>query len=293
MGLFSFFRNLGKNRERELVPVTRYKAGIALGGGGARGFGHIGVLRAFEENGISFDYVAGTSVGSLVGALYAYGLNAAEIEKIALGLKESDIKTSKFIFVSSKTTGIEKIVRDAIGEADIKDLRKKFAAVAVDIGNGEETVFYEGNAAKCVAASCCVPIVFSPVVIDGRRYVDGGLSNNVPADIVRYMGADVVVGVDINSTRGSGTDSDNLLDIAKAVLGIAMDANVVKGIVNSDVMIRPNLERFRASKLKGAEEMIQEGYDAAMKQMAEIKQLLDVRYKPRRDGKPARTGKEN
>ena len=286
MGLVSFWKNrkIKKVSPEELVPFSRIKAGLALGGGGARGFGHIGVLRAFEEEGIEFDYVAGTSVGSLVGALYAFGLNSYQIEEAAMKLKESDIKTSKILFVSSKATGIEKVTRDLVGDLDIKDLKKKFAAVAVDIGNGEEVDFYEGDVAKCVSASCCVPIVFSPVVIEGRRYVDGGLCNTVPADIVRFMGAEIVVGVDINSTRAQGTDSDGMIDIAKATLGIAMEANVVKGVINSDVMIRPDLKRFSSTKFRGAAEMIEEGYKAAKAQMDQIKSLLNIKYKPRKKG---------
>ncbi len=295
MGFFSFWKNRRAKRTaalpEELVPVTKVKAGLALGGGGARGFGHIGVLRAFEDQGIDFDYVAGTSVGSLVGALYAYGMNSHQIEEAAMNLKESDIKTSKIIFISSKATGIEKVARDLVGDTDIKDLKKKFAAVAVDIGNGEEVDFYEGDLAKIVSASCCVPIVFSPVVIDGRRFVDGGLSNTVPSDIVRFMGADIVVGVDINSTRAQGTDSDGMLDIAKATLGIAMEANVVKGVINSDVMIRPDLKRFSSTKFKGASEMIEEGYKAAMANMDQIKSLLNIKYKPKKT-KGAENGKQ-
>ena len=275
-----FFSNLFRKR---LKPIKhkKVKIGLALGGGGARGFAHLGVLKAFEENNISFDYVAGTSAGSLVGALHCAGLTYQQIYDIAKNLKKKDIKPGTFMFVPSKTERLQKVIISAIGDISFQELKKPFAAVAVDLISADEIIITHGSVAKAVAGSCAVPGVFVPVEFEHMHLADGGLQNTIPADVPRLYDCDYVVAVDVNSTRGEGTDSLKMIDVLPATIRILMKSNAVKGYLNADVIIQPNLKRFKSTKMDGFEEMIEEGYRAAMDKMPEILNIISKKRKER------------
>ncbi|MGN0960823.1 MAG: patatin-like phospholipase family protein [Christensenellales bacterium] len=250
------------------------KVGLALGGGGARGFALIGVLRAFEEEGITFDYIAGTSIGSVVGAMLSYGITSEQMEKIATNMRVKDVRKSKIPLVPSSTEALEKIITDTVGNINIEDLKIPFCAVAVDMLSGNEVDITSGNLAKALAGSCAVPTVFSAVEFEDKLLFDGGLQNTIPADVLRKLGCDAVISVDINSTRGHGAKSTKYLDLLVASIDIMMKSNAIKGYLNSDLIIKPDLKRFRASKTDGMEEMIEEGYKATKDMMPQIKELL-------------------
>lgn len=271
----------GKKTEQEtdVKKPIKVNAGIAFGGGGTRGFAHIGVIRAFEECGIEFSYVAGTSAGALAGSMYAAGISSKKMEEFIKPLKVSDIRNSKLFFIASDSYNIEKLVRNAIGDKTFEELNKPLAVIAVDLKSGDEIVLKNGDIAKAVSASCAVPGIFSPVPYGFYNLVDGGLSNPIPADILRVMGAEKVISVDLNSTRGNGTDSVKILDVLFATFRIAMKSTAVKGIVNSDIILRPDLSKFKASNPKGAEDMIKIGYETAMAAMDEILKLLKIAKK--------------
>lgn len=251
-----------------------HKIGLAFGGGGARGFSLIGAIRAFEEEGIKFDYIAGTSVGSIMGAGYANGMTSDELEAIASGLKEKDIRTNKIPLMPSSTDALEKLVISAMGDINIEDLKTPFCAVAVDMISGNEVDITKGRLCKAVAGSCAVPTVFSPVEFEDKLLFDGGLQNTIPADVLRSLGCDAVVAIDINSTRGNGTDSKKYIDLLITSVGIMMKSNAIKGYMNADIMIKPDLKRFSAKKVAGMEDMIKEGYEATMMMMPQIKELF-------------------
>ena len=250
------------------------KIGLAFGGGGARGFALIGVIRAFEEANIKFDYIAGTSIGSVIGAMYAYGMSSKQMEEIATNIKVKDIRKSKIPFMPSSTEHLEKIIIDAVGDIDIKDLKKPFCAVAVDMKSGNEVDITEGRLCKALAGSCAVPTVFEAVEFEDKLLFDGGLQNTIPADVLRKLGCDAVVSIDINSTRGNGTDSAKYLDLLLASVRIMMKSNAIKGYLNSDIIIKPDLKRFSASKTDGMLEMIEEGYIATKRLIPQIKELF-------------------
>lgn len=246
------------------------KIGIAFGGGGARGFSHIGVIKAFEEYGIEFDYVCGTSVGSIIGATYASGMTSKEMYEIAKSLKVKDIRTSKIFFMPSKTDGIEKLIIDTLGDINIEELKKPFSAIAVDIKTTKEVCISHGNLAKAVAGSCCVPGFFHPVEFGDRLLCDGGLQNTIPANIPRYFDCDYVIAVDCNSTRTYGTDSSKVLDVLGCSIRVLMKSNAVKGYVCSDCIIATDNKRFKSTKLDGLDEMVEEGYKNAIDVMPQI-----------------------
>ena len=253
------------------------KIGIAFGGGGARGFTHLGAIKAFEEFGLKFDFVAGTSAGSVVGAAYAAGKSYQEIYDIAKKIKTKDIRTSRIPLIPSKTEGIEQLMTSFLGDINVEDLPTKFAAVAVDIKSTKEVCITNGNLAKAVAGSCCVPGVFVPVEFGDMILCDGGLQNTIPADIPRYFGCDYVISVDCNKSRTYGTESLKMTDVLSCSIRILMKSNAVKGYVNSDVVIAPETKRFKSTKTEGFEDMIEEGYKATIDIMPEIMALFKKR----------------
>ncbi len=255
------------------------KIGLAFGGGGARGFSHIGVIKAFEQFGLKFDYVAGTSVGSLIGAAYASGMTSDELYKIAKNLRTKDIRTNKVFFMPSKTDGLERIVEETIGIKKIEDLKIPYSAVAVDIRTTKQVCISHGSLAKAVAGSCCVPGFFHPVEFDNKLLCDGGLQNTIPANIPRYFGCDYVIAVDCNSTRTYGTNSGKLLDVIGCTIRVLMKSNAVKGYVCADVMIATDNKKFKSTKLLGIDEMIEEGYKNAIDAMPKIMEIFSGKAK--------------
>ncbi len=184
----------------EFAPVV----GIALGGGGARGFAHIGVLKVLEREGIFPRLVAGTSMGGVIGAMYAAGLSATQMEAEAVKATSRRADMIRAIDVSVSQTGLVRGARiydyiaGVIGlETKFSDLRRPLSMVAVDLNTGREVVLHSGRVADAVRATISVPGVFRPVEIGRLRLVDGGMLNNVPVDVVRKMGADVVIAVDV------------------------------------------------------------------------------------------------
>ena len=235
----------------------------------------LGALKAFEEYGIKFDAVAGTSVGSLVGALYCAGYTFEQMYRIAKEVEVKDIRTSKVFFMPSKTDGLEKIIVDELGDINIEDLKIPFCAVAVDLKTTDEVHLQKGNLAKAVAGSCCVPGVFQPVEFEDKLLCDGGLKNTVPANVLKLMGCDYVVSIDINKSRGYGTDSTKLVDVLACSIRILMKSNVIKGYLYSDVILKPNTKQFKSTRKDGFEDMIDEGYREAVDKIGQIIKLYD------------------
>lgn len=254
--------------------------GLCLGGGGARGYAHLGALKAFEEYGIKFDMVAGCSVGSCVGAFICSGMNFTEIYDIAKQLQAKDIKRNKIKFMPSSTEGLQELVSNNIKQTNIEDLPKKLYVVSVDAKTGKEVIFSKGELAKAVAGSCAVPGVFYAVNYNDMTLIDGGVMNNIPADVLRNNGCDVVITVDVNSTRGSGTTSEKFYDVFLASIGIMMKNNSKQGYEYSDIVIKPDMKRFKSTKLDGYEAMVEEGYNATIAVMPEILKLIkNKRYR--------------
>ena len=262
-----------------IVFKRKIKVGIAFGGGGTRGFSHLGAIKAFEEFGIKFDYVAGTSAGSLVGAFYAAGYSFKEMYNIIKNIKEKDIRKNLIPFTTSKIDGVGDIIINNLGDINIEDLKIPFSAVAVDIKSTKEMCISKGNLAKAVMGSCAVPGVFQPVVYDDMILCDGGLQNTIPADIPRYYGCDYVVSIDVNKSRTYGTDSTKVLDVLLCSVRILMKSNAIRGYVNSDVVIKPETKRFKSTKTDGRDDMIDEGYKAAIDVMPEIINLFKKKVK--------------
>lgn len=247
---------------------------LVLGGGAVRGFAHIGVIKVLEAQGITPDMVVGTSAGSVVGALYAAGYSGFELQKIALKLEEDNvgdwtIPDRGFI----KGEALQSFVNKSVQNKPIEKLRKPFAAVATDLQSGEMTVFARGNTGQAVRASSSIPGVFQPVSINGRDYVDGGLTSPVPVRAARNMGADVVIAVDI-SGKPKYRKVDSMLDMLLQTFGIMGQSISSRELLESDVVIRPNTGGMGSAEFEKKHEAILEGERAAQAALPLIRQKL-------------------
>ena len=280
------FNILKKKNVNDQIQVNKkVKIGLALGGGGARGIGHIGALKAFEELGIKFDYIAGTSAGSVVGGLYAFGKSAAEIEALAKSLKRKDITKNFIQFLKhAKTERLEDLLNATFGDLTVfSEMKIPLSVVCTDLKTGKEVDFDYGNVSKVISGSCAVPGIFSPVVYENMHLVDGGLRNNVPAYVVKNMGANVVFAVDVNHLRGTGTHSLSTISVLSSTIGIMMQAKVDNAMQCADMVFEPALETFSPLKFDGVDQMIQIGYDTVMANKEKIQKMLGLN--PKKIGK--------
>ena len=256
---------------RTAKPV---RLGIALGGGAARGFAHIGVIKVLEAQGITPDIVVGTSAGAVVGALYAAGNNGFELQKLAHRLDETKLADWSLPDRGVlKGEGLQKFVNDAVAQRPIEALKKPFAAVATDLASGRGIVFRSGNTGMAVRASATVPGVFKPVTINGHDYVDGGLSSLIPVLETRQLGADVVIAVDISAQPGR-QPLRGTLDILLQTFTI-MGQNLARyELKDADVVIRPQVGNVGSTDFDSRHEAILEGEKAAQAALPRIREAL-------------------
>lgn len=257
---------------KKLFEKKKFTLGLALGGGGAKGSVHLGALRAFEEAGLEFDVVAGTSIGSLVGALYARGLNWREID---VAVSSSGLNDVKNLIVSRLTGhGVDDIIKAVCGNLDFTDLKKPFSAVAVELSSGEEKDFIEGDLVKAIGASCAIPPFFHAVTIDGKQYVDGAYRNSVPCDVAKILGADFVVGVDLSNGRDNNTHNKSYLDDMYKNNGVPL-CNPAKGYEYCDYMIAPDLTKYSSTSFDALDEMFDIGYFHAKERIGDILSAIE------------------
>lgn len=280
--MFDFFK---KKKNNDFQIHRKVKVGLALGGGGARGIAHIGAIKAFEELGIKFDYVAGTSAGSIIGALYAYGKTAKDIEDLVKSLKKKDIMRGMIPFIKpTHTERLEEQLNKAFGDLTVfSEMKIPLSVVCTDLKTGKEVDFDYGNVAKVVSGSCAVPGVFTPVVYEDMHLIDGGLRNNVPADVVKKMGANVVFAIDVNHLRGTGTQSTSTISVLSSTIGIMMQAKIDKTMECADLIFEPALENFSPLKFEGFDDMIKIGYNTVMANKDKIQKILGIN--PKKIGK--------
>lgn len=271
-----------KNTKIKLWKHKKVKIGLALGGGGARGYAHLGAIKAFEEYGLKFDFVSGTSVGSLIGAFYTNGWTYSQMYEMASKFKEKEIRTSKIPFMPSNTEGIQNIITNTLGDIDVSDSKIPFAVIATDILTTQECIITKGNLAKAVAGSCAVPAIFQPVQFEDKLLLDGGLQNTLPSDIPKLFDCDYVVAVDVHSARNDGAKSSKYFDILGATMRVLMSKSAILGYEYADIVLTPETKRFKSTKLKGLDDMIEEGYREAIDKMPKILELFNRKPLPNR-----------
>jgi NTE family protein len=256
------------------VVAQPAKIALVLGGGAARGFAHIGVIKVLEANGIVPDFIVGVSAGSLVGALYAGGYGPADLQRVALQLDQTILGDltlpDRGIF---KGEALENFVNRAVQNRPLEKLNRVLAVVVTDLQSGEQVVFRRGNTGMAVRASSSVPGIFQPVRINGREYVDGGLTSPVPVRAARDLGADIVIAVDVSVHPKYGRIGDtlNVLLQSFAIMGQAIAATELN---NADIVVRPDTSRFSAISFENRQLAIQEGENAAIAVLPALRERI-------------------
>lgn len=254
----------------------RPKIGLALGGGAARGLAHIGVLQVFEAEGLPVDFLAGTSAGALIGGIYAAGTDLAWLERLAVTIKWDhlvELTVPRLGFF--KTDRMYQLLRLLTKNKTFAELPLPFAAVAVDIERGEEVVLQEGPLAEAIMASCAIPGVFTPQRLGDRLLVDGGLLNRVPVDVVRKMGADFVIGVDVG-TGPRIMPVKTILDVILQSVDIMQNRIFELRTNGADLMLKPEMPGISPSDLEAAPRTIEAGRQAARAVLPRLRELFQL-----------------
>lgn len=279
MGLLGFSL-IGCDKITKTPPhTTTIKArepviAIALGGGGAKGFAHIGVLKVLESHGIKPKIVTGTSAGSFVGSIYASGKTPFQLQQIALSLKESDIRdltlNSQGIVQGQK---LQNYVNARIANKPIEQFPIRFAAVATRLDNGRKAEFIKGNAGQAVRASCSIPNIFVPAVIGGIKYVDGGLVSPIPVKTAKAMGADIVIAVDI-SARPVGDKPLSMWGLLDQTINIMGQQSINEELSQATIVIQPKVGHLGTLDLTASNQSILEGEKAAQLKIRAIEKVI-------------------
>lgn len=271
------------------VPI-KPKIALVLGGGGAKGFAHIGVIKMLESHGITPDIVVGTSAGSVVGSLYAAGYNGFQLQELAFSLDTNMIKdltlASHGVLKGEK---LQNYINQLIKHRPIEKLNIPFGAVATDITTGRIVLFRAGNTGQAVRASSSIPGVFQPTVIGGQRYVDGGVVSPVPVEAAKKMGADFIIAVDISSKASN--------QVAEGALGIMYQSVTIMGerigegeLKLADVVLRPRVGKMGGADFEQRNVAILEGEKVTMQALPDIKSKLQAKTQllnvPKEESKP-------
>ncbi|MEN7529431.1 patatin-like phospholipase family protein [Cupriavidus sp. DL-D2] len=268
-----------------VAPPRPIRIGLALGGGAARGFAHIGVIKALEAQGIHPEIVTGTSAGSVVAALYATGMNGFELNKLALTMDEAAIADWALPFGTKfggwlKGEALQNYVNRLVKNRPIESMKLPLGIVATNLKTGERILFRRGNTGQAVRASSSVPGVFQPVSIGGQDYVDGGLVEPVPVDSAREMGADFVIAVNISADPSSQKNNgqSGVLLQTTAIMGNSINK---MSLARADVVIRPDLPDMGGSDFASRNRAILAGEQATAAVLATLKdKLAQARNRP-------------
>ncbi len=260
--------------------VPEPKVALVLGGGAARGFAHIGVIRVLEQERIPVGLVVGTSVGSLIGALYASKRSSFELEWAAFQLKQEDLfdfRVLSAVMGMGLARGelLEAFVKSKVKQERIEELEIPFAAVATDLNWGDRIVLDKGSIAKAVHASSAIPGVFEPVTHEGKLLVDGGVVDNIPIDVARAKGADIVVAVDISEELGN-VNIKNMLDVMLQSTNIMFAVNVAHRKAGADVLVEPKVGSVGMLDFSQKKLCMDAGMEAARAAVPKIRAAIEA-----------------
>ena len=262
----------------ETVAKRPPRVGLALGGGAAKGFAHVGVIAVLEEAGMRPAYVVGTSAGSVVGALYASGKTGVQLQQAALQIEEVALADWMVPIVNRglfRGEALARYVNEAVGSRLLEDMRIPFGVVATDLGNGQAVLFRRGDTGSAVRASSAVPGVFQPVRISGRDYVDGGLVAPVPVQFARQMGAELVIAVDI-SDAPEGQAADGTFQILLQTFNIMGKSINQHEFKQADVVVRPSLLGLRSADFSARQKAIESGRAAMLAAMPALRARMEA-----------------
>jgi NTE family protein len=256
-------------------PPEPARIAIVLGAGASKGFAHIGVLKVLESNKVPLHMIIGTSAGSFVGSLYAYGYNAFELQRLSFAIEKDDIvdltiPDNGFI----KGERLEGYINQILGNTPMEKLRIPFYAVATDIQSGREVVFGSGNTGTAVRASCSIPGIFRPVNISGRMYVDGGVVSPVAVEAARRLGADIVIAVDISGDVEASSPTGTIETILQAI-NIMYSKLAAIQLSKADVVIKPKVGYIGSADFSKRHEATLEGEKAALEVLPKIQEIVN------------------
>ena len=257
----------------------KVKIGLALGAGASRGLAHIGVLEVLEEHGVPVDFIAGCSIGSVIGCMSANGETGKMIHNRAIEI--CDANHSQLFDITIPHTGlirghkIEKLIRELTDDLDIEQLKTPFAAVSTCLEDGTIHIFDSGKTTDAVRASISVPGVFEPVILDGKTYVDGGVLVRVPVDAVRKMGADIVIAVDVGYVGGSRPSPENILDIMIYSFELQQWEAMRGRPTGADITITPDTRGIHPAIFNQVEECVEKGRAATLLVIDDVQRLFD------------------
>ncbi len=257
-----------------VVPAKPAKIALVLGAGASKGFAHVGVIKVLEANRVPIHMIVGTSAGSFVGSLYAYGYNSFQLQEIAFQLDKSHV--ADFIIPDSgflKGEKLENYVNFMLGNTPMEKLKIPFYAVATDIRTGGEVVFGTGNTGTAVRASCSIPGVFKPVVLGNNMYVDGGVVSPVAVNAAHRYGADVVIAVDISAGLQPSLPQGLMATILQAI-DIMYSRISALQTPTADIVIKPKVSAIGSADFDRRHEAILEGEKAALIAMPAIQGVL-------------------
>lgn len=250
------------------------KIALVLGAGASRGFAHIGVLKILEANKVPVHMIIGTSAGSFVGSLSAYGFSAFQLQKIASNLEQNeiiDLTVPDNGFVKGER--LAEYINTMVKNTPIEKMKTPFHAVATNIQNGQEAVFSRGNTGTAVRASCSIPGIFRPVKIDDKMYVDGGVVSPIAVDAARRLGADIVIAVDISADIDARQPVGTVEMILKSI-GIMHSKISAIQLSKADVIIRPKVGSIGAADFKKSVDAMIEGEKAALEALPAIQTII-------------------
>ncbi|WEG11682.1 patatin-like phospholipase family protein [Pullulanibacillus sp. KACC 23026] len=254
--------------------MTRPTIGLALGSGGAKGFAHIGVIKVLEEAGIPIDYIAGSSMGALVAALYGVGHNWKSMERMALAFRRNhylDFTVPKMGFITGKK--LTDLIRVLSYQKHFEDCRLPVKIVATDLIRGERVILDSGPLYKAVRASISIPGVFVPVKWGGRIFVDGGVIDRVPTKVVRDMGADLVLSVDVSSFSGEAV-IHSIIDVMVQSLDIMQQHLVNQQESHADLLMKPPVSNFNSTAFTNLDRIIAIGEKTARQHIRDLQRLI-------------------
>ena len=261
-------------KSKFIRPKLELKLGLALGSGGAKGMAHLGALRAFEEAGLSFSVVTGTSIGSIVGALYAKGYTSSDMISIVEALNRKEFARNLRPF--SDMAFVENYLQSFM-EGNIEELPMPYAAWATDGETNAGVLLDHGPVTRAVTASSAIPPFFRSVEIEGKKLYDGAYTNAIPADVCRDLGAQFVVGIDLSAYLPNEEDKGLVSRLVGSALGAFVpvkdaEDRKTRGYEAADVMLRPNLADYRSTDVsrEGMEAMFEIGYREASARIGEI-----------------------
>ena len=257
------------------MPSVRPGIGLALGGGFARGFAHLGVLRVLQQHHIRISHIAGSSVGSILGAAYASGAPLERIIETCRRLRFRDIarwRVSRLGLASNHRLGA--LIERVFGSRQFEDLQIPLAVVVTDLSSGEPVVFKQGNLVDAIRASCAFPGLFEPVQIGTRCLADGGLVAPVPTQAARYLGAQTVIGVSVGMHDGHRGAPTNIFQVVSRAVGAAQKHQLELWERHADLVLRPDVQFLAWDDFARADEAIEAGSAAALRALPRIEELL-------------------